>query len=411
MGISRLMMPAVTLAGALALAGCGGGNDNRMDGKEEMGNGKPVTCNYGRNADQSCKTKAAFDAEQKEKTDAAAAVTAAQARAKALHGLLDHDNVKARAGDPDTSVASANVVTAIGKAEDASDGMGSEMKAMVRVMDNKGAMVDSETIPAAFDVDNANGIAEYVAGSGFATGQEKKTHKNTDKITGTYAGAAGKYTCGDANCTSQVGHGGIVLSGAWTWQADLNTPKYRVKDPNYAEFGWWLDEDIADGDDKVGTWYSIQEVTDNVTPASGSATYSGNAVGQAAFYDVTTESENIGGAFTADVSLTADFDDNELSGTVDNFDIGGVKPEWEVELMKAGIESNGRLSTSAAVQTKWTVDGTAGDPYGGNNNAAGWRASFYDMPTDERTPRGVGGGFVARHGSEGRMVGAFGAER
>ncbi len=350
------------------------------------------------------------------------------AEAKALYDQLTGAGATDPAGDPAASRPGgltsgsagdsfANRRAAYAKAVKADNGIGTEEKAHVLLMNNQGAQVETETPPqnapassaSGSDVtDNGDSIAKYVRGSGFATGTETKTHKNTDEIVGTFAGAAGTYTC-VTGCSSQVHSDGIKLIGTWQWVTDLSEPKYKVDDPAYAEFGVWLDDGLGSGA-KVGAWYHREEgtaITDaDITRASGTATYSGNAVGQAAFYDGTTSAENVGGPFTADATLNADFDDNTLSGTINNFDIEGVKPKWSVELMERSIVP-GMLGVDAgdAPGTKWTADGTTAEA-GGD-----WSADFYDMPGSQRTPKGVTGGFLADHGDEGEMVGAFGAER
>ncbi|MXX91588.1 MAG: hypothetical protein F4213_02805 [Boseongicola sp. SB0677_bin_26] len=188
-----------------------------------------------------------------------------------------------------------------------------------------------------------------------------------------------------------------------------------MADADYAEWGWWIDEGIADGDpanDKVGAWYLVMQTTGSeidaaaVTAATGTASYTGQAVGKAAYYNSQSDS-NIGGAFTANATLTADFDDGNgmLSGSITGFDIGGMNPNWSVELMKHAIGDTGIAVDTATAMTKWTIGGTA-DAAGGN-----WSAAFYQVPDGEHQPSGVAGGFEATYESDGRMVGAFGAER
>ena len=298
--------------------------------------------------------------------------------------------------------------------------MGSEKKASVAVMDTKGPMVETGTPPVALSDINTAPAAKYIAGSGFAAGVELKTHKDGDEITGTYAGAPGKYTCG-TGCSSQVGNGGVILTGSWTFAADAREPKFMGDDPRYAEFGWWLDEEAPGA--KAGAWYGlggtgVAFADDNggitnaqITAASGSATYEGHAIGQVAFYNLLGEEANIGGAFTADAKLTADFGANagagSLKGDITGFSVGGVDvPEWSVELMEHAIAGVGVADDlDPAPKTKWTLDGTAAAA------AGDWSAAFYDKPENEHQPKGVAGGFVSHYGSDGRMVGAFGAER
>ena len=93
-----------------------------------------------------------------------------------------------------------------------------------------------------------------------------------------------------------------------------------------------------------------------------------------------------------------------LSGSITDFDVGGMNPDWSVELMKQALDGIG-VATSGANMTKWTINGTAGDATGT------WTATFYGIPTGEHQPSGVAGGFQSQYESDGYMVGAFGAER
>ncbi|MCY4243646.1 MAG: hypothetical protein OXD36_18145 [Rhodobacter sp.] len=414
------------------------GLPNLSDGDKALLNGRIASAQSNLDTRKSARVtaieaKAAADA--KERT----------ATAKALHGLLTLTNDSGTVLPPeatrptelapgDSTSAWDNRRAAYAKAVKADNGMGTEEDAHVFVLNNEGAKVKSNTWPDGRN--GANGTAtalvpngtliagvnaKYIRGADFATGTQRKTHKPTDTVEGYYADAAGTYTCpSGASCYSQ-GYGkdgaeGIQLSGGWTFQADATTPEYMVDDPAYAQFGVWLDEDVT-GAARVGAWYLTSGTTPDadsgaivgVVSASGTATYTGEAVGQAAFYDGTTSAENVGGAFTANATLNADFDANagagSLKGTIDDFAIGDVKPGWSVELMEQPITAGGVASGPAGSQTKWTVGETAADA-GGD-----WSAAFYDRPANQRTPKGVAGGFLAQHGTEGRMVGAFGAER
>ena len=337
--------------------------------------------------------------------------------AKKLRGLLaveDTSNaqlVMARSSAPDAAVASANVVTALGKARDADNGKGMQGMAHVMVYDNKGAGIKVDTAVPVFAVGTNVAVDNNVMGADFATSTtEVKKHDNGSVVRGSYQGAAGGYACGGTDCTSQRTKDGIRLAGTWTWDPDEGQ-KYDVPDANYAEYGWWIDESIASStatpNDQVGAWYRVIEqtavalsATDSVT---GTATYNGQAVGKAAYHQRQSDS-NIGGAFTADATLSADFDANMLSGSITGFEVGGMNPDWSVELMKQGIDGTG-IATSGANMTKWTINGTAGDAVGT------WTATFYGIPAGEHQPSGVAGGFQSQYESDGYMVGAFGAER
>lgn len=402
--------------------------------KKEPGKDDEVTCSDGSTeaSVKACEDKAVNKAE--EDSDAEEMSEAATKRAKDLLEILNPATVdfatsRPSALDDDDPSTNTDLEKAFAAAGKASNGLGKEKMAQAGVMDTKGAMsevdappgsgltVDSDTaiITAGLDRD----VAKYVAGGGFATGSERKTHADEAEVPGSYGGVNGKYICGAVGCASQRGNGGIILVGTWTFEPTVREPKYKGDDQRYAQFGWWLDE--AGSDPKAGAWYGFGadgalRTTGNtgttdagVTAASGSAIYNGHAIGQAAFYHRLGEEANIGGAFTADAKLTADFDAGNgagtLKGDITGFNVGGVEvPDWSVELMEQPINTSGGV-TIATPSTKWAIDDTAAAASGD------WSASFYDIPEGEHQPKGVAGGFVSHYGTDGRMVGAFGAER
>ena len=416
MKLSTTILSATLLAGALALAGCGGSSDGGTDDEMESMPSAEDQCLDGGGLvyeDDECKTKEDIKKEGADERDAEAAEEAMEAMAKKLRGLLGVGDVEAMNAAPDNDTTdSSHLNDALTAARKADDGEGMKEKAHVMVYTDKGPMTKGTA--DATDYPDAQALApRLIMGTGFATGPaEIKKHKVNSVVRGSYRGATGGYVCTSANsadCTSQKTDDGIQLVGTWDFDVDSGQ-KYDMDDARYAEWGWWIDEGIADGNDaanpndKVGAWYDVTDTDIDVAAASGKATYKGQAVGKAAFHHSLSDS-NVGGAFTADAELNADFDDNELSGSITGFDVGGMTPDWSVELMKQDIADKGIANNSAGKMTKWTVDGTAGD-------AAGtWTAEFYDVPEGQHQPMGVAGGFQAEFGSDGRMVGAFGAER
>ncbi len=415
MKISTTILSATLLAGALALAGCGGSSDGGTDDEMEPMQTPEEACEADGEAlyiDGECKTPEDIKKEGADERDAEVAQEAREAMAKKLRDLLAVGVVAATPGRPDnSSTGSTYLGAALTAAENADNGEGMKEKAHVMVYNNKGPMIKVDAPPVLFE----NRRPKDIMGTGFATGAaEKKSHKDASIVLGSYMGATGGYTCSGSECTSQRTKDGIHLGGNWTFTANLGQ-KYDADDARFAEWGWWIDEGIDDGDDanpndKVGAWYDVTEDSDTddaaVTAASGKATYKGQAVGKAAFHHSLSDS-NVGGAFTADAELNADFDagNGKLSGSITGFDVGGVKPDWSVELVGHDIASTGVATDVDTSRTKWTVDGTAGDA------AGSWSAQFYDVPKDQHQPMGVAGGFEAQYESDGFMVGAFGAER
>ncbi len=415
MRMSRLMMPAVTLAGALALAACGGGNGNNpgTGDKKDMEDDPPATCDYGRNADQSCVTKAEFDAKQKEMSDAAAAVTAAKDRFGNLAGnVLPHSAAPTGDSDPKGQVAKAIGAIKDGSGTAASD----DGKVRVTVYEMKG-MRTKTAEPEAFEAASAD--QKGIMGAAFTgTGDEVK-HKRVKvgesyvfRTAGSYKGAQGTYVCtaGSAgDCTSRnAGEAGIVLAGGtWTFTANAGEKQYE-DDGKYARYGWWLNTGAAGGTSapQTGAWYSLSTgaAAAGVEASVGTAEYKGKAAGQAALYSSRATSGNVGGAFTADVTLTADFNGEKLKGTINGFRIGDHSPDWTVELMEKPIGSN--EVAAGTEMTKWSL----GEDDQNAAKSGDWSAAFYDQ-TDTNHPKGVAGGFHSTYGSDGRMVGAFAAEK
>ncbi|MCY4406416.1 MAG: hypothetical protein OXC15_08610, partial [Rhodospirillaceae bacterium] len=122
---------------------------------------------------------------------------------------------------------------------------------------------------------------------------------------------------------------------------------------------------------------------------------------------------NDAGHFTARATLEADFNEDMISGTIDNFmGVGGAK-DWSVELMESAIGNTGliRAATDAAVaeadpgaKTKWTIDGTAATASGA------WSGALKDND-DGGVPAIATGTFYTEYGNGGKMVGAFGADK
>ena len=406
------LLPATLLVAVLALAGCGGGGSDDMTPPDPMPTPEEE-CQAAGNIwdDGECKTAEDLRNEGAEAEKEAEAAKARLAMAKKLRRILAVTAVEAAATAPTGTTPSADVVAALGKANDADDGAGKENDAQVMVYDNKGPMIKVTALPTGESLTDISTLStRHIMGADFATGSaEVKDHDDGSTVRGSYRGASGGYVC-TSDCTSQRTKDGIMLGGTWaSFDVDAGQ-KYDAADADYASYGWWLDEGITTADAaQAGAWYVVTQGTpitaDQVTAASGTATYNGQAVGKAAYYHSLGGDSNMGGHFTADAELMADFDTNMLSGSITGFDIGGMDPGWSVELMKHAIAGTGIAIDTATAMTKWTVDGTAGDA-GGN-----WSAAFYGKPADEHQPSGVAGGFEASYESDGYMVGAFGAER
>ena len=161
---------------------------------------------------------------------------------------------------------------------------------------------------------------------------------------------------------------------------------------------------------------------DQIEALSGSATYTGAAAGQWSERAAGAR-DGASGAFTADATLTADFDQTPwlaLSGTINDFRnaSGNVLGSWTVTLANGGRDG-GTMHGGGFVK-KGLTSGAAD----GVNWSGGWVAQFFRRSaTDPHTalPTAVGGVFLAHHGTPAMaesgdqgfvgVIGAFGAEK
>lgn len=155
---------------------------------------------------------------------------------------------------------------------------------------------------------------------------------------------------------------------------------------------------------------------------SGSATYTGAAAGQWS-ERAAGERNGASGAFTADATLTADFDRTPwlaLSGTINDFRdaSGNALGSWTVTLANGG-RGGGTMHGGGFVKKGHTTGAADGVNWSG-----GWVAQFFRRSaTDPHTalPTAVGGVFLADHGTPAMaasgdggfvgVIGAFGAEK
>ncbi len=237
-------------------------------------------------------------------------------------------------------------------------------------------------------------------------------------IPGSYHGVSGTYYCtptgGGTNCSAAVATGGFTLAGG-TWTFKPNDPEARLMDmPDeiYSSYGWWIHKS-ADGETFTASAFAVDrgDVTDasGLATLEGTATYMGGAAGKYALRSL-TGGTNDAGHFTARATLEADFTDNMVTGTIDNFmGADGQPRNWSVELKKSGVSSAGAIigadgTGTDQMQTVWTMDGTAADADGG------WEGTLKDNG-DDLVPRVGTGTFTSMFGADGKMVGAFGVNK
>ena len=284
----------------------------------------------------------------------------------------------------------------------------------------------SESVDQATLANNASGVV--IPSITRTTGTEtiKQPESNPDGQTifnfpGSYQGVSGTYSCtlpeAENNCTAAVALNGkgFTLGGTGTWTFKPSDPEDKTMstpDANYSSYGWWIRTD-ADGKVIVSAFHDFKGTDNgnggvsNITDAlNGTAVYMGGAAGKYALSS-STGGTNDSGHFTADVMLSADFDDEMISGTVDNFmGADGEMRNWSVELMESGIGADGRIlganGSGDPMMTKWTIDGTTAAASGE------WSGNLREMGKDG-VPEVATGTFYSHYGSDGKIVGAFGA--
>jgi len=187
----------------------------------------------------------------------------------------------------------------------------------------------------------------------------------------------------------------------------------NVPDAIYASYGWWLHKS-EDGKTYTASAFAANRgavpAASGITALRGTATYMGGAAGKYALSS-TTGGDNDAGHFTADVTLNADFNDDEVTGTIDNFTgADGMARTWSVELMASTVSDEGIIAgdpdttgNTDAQMTVWTIDGT-------DAAAAGqWTGTLYENDSPGGVPQVATGTFLSQFGRDGIMVGAFGA--
>ena len=319
----------------------------------------------------------------------------------------------------------------LGKGGTVLDPVGKWSGTMVSAADKATATVPSDTVviytnvgeDAMRDYDEIHGSTvvtaaanvKKVAGSGFGTGNVAKDHLPGAKVSGTFDGASGTYTCGETACTSQAGaDGGIELSAGWTFKANPGAT-VMVPDTKYSSFGWWLEKNLGAeaGDADVFKVHAFHNSTDDATVSdelSGTAKYMGPAVGKYAMvHDDGDGPSHTGGHFTAMADLMADFGTStvpggKVTGSIKDF-VGGsdTMASWEVKLTSTATDGTG---TGTAVWHIGDNKGQTGGTYSSSFREAGTDGDPQTLTGVWETHFDPSAGAVTGH-----MIGAFGATK
>jgi hypothetical protein len=245
------------------------------------------------------------------------------------------------------------------------------------------------------------------------------------RLSGTFHGAAGQYTCtatDEGQCVSNEDDNGVRLTGAGGWEfTPAPGAMVSVADSTYLHFGWWLHKS-SDGPEVV-VFHGVTEPAasaEEIAALSGTATYSGAAAGKYAIDPVAPGTYASGGHWTADASLTADFGtettEGTITGTIDGFMTDNGAEDWSVSLGETGLAAVGTFSsegdgaTTAGDDVVWTIADEAAP------EAGSWSGALHGQtppPDGNNVPSGVTGQFSSVYSEGGHnighMVGAFGA--
>ena len=420
MRISKLMMPAVTLAGALALAGCGGGSGSSVNPNTNPGGD---TCGYDRYNGVCYETKTAYDAavlaagRARGANDglASALFTAIDERieesdrftesaTKAAFKDLDGDDKDSyqlmMEGDPFNKKYPPDQYVGVGNAYSITDA---------------GVSLDTDT-----STENAVLSISTAKSKTFGTSSEPKSHKENASFSGSYDGVDGTFRCTGGACTSVRDAGSNdALSLDGTWFFTPSTPTDKVTESELSVYGWWVDRtgssDLVHEIQLYGVPGSGIAVSTGLDSHGGSATFKGKSLGKYAFQG----SSNDHGHFRADASLTANFTGSNtvLSGEITNFEVGESKAErkWTVKLNASQALGDSAISTARnsgadnafSGTTLWTIDGK--EPLLSTTEGS-WEGDLYTSGnTATNHPDAVLGGFDAAQDNA-LMIGSFGGK-
>ncbi|MCY4488204.1 MAG: transferrin-binding protein-like solute binding protein [Deltaproteobacteria bacterium] len=197
-----------------------------------------------------------------------------------------------------------------------------------------------------------------------------------------------------------------VTSSARRWRHVFFSDIEGNDDADYLALGYWVSvRNVDDPEDQrspfVGAAASGNDPYEvgNVGSLQGQATYTGDAAGMYAKAGTEPRLQD----FTADVQLTADFDDNEIYGAVSNArDVATGAQVFEgLALQAADLQTEG-----AAFFRGYTKSVISGQYASGD-----WGGQFYGNSSDQ-PPSSVAGTFGARTQDRSEsLFGVFGAHR
>ena len=193
---------------------------------------------------------------------------------------------------------------------------------------------------AASDFDETATVSSFGTNRSLYQGSDgNPENRDNGSRSGTYDGYSGTFKCSTACNIAAAADGALTFAGTWTFTASLTakrSSKQAEQDTEFLYFGVWAyepaeparDPDLkwaAGGDSNAG-----DAAIGNFTDLTGTATFTGGAIGKYALAKVGGREAKIG-TFTATASFTADFDKapdgtegNRLSGRITDFKEGGT---------------------------------------------------------------------------------------
>ena len=445
MRISKLLMPAVTVAGALALAGCGGGSSTptvttdpstglrgsgpdgaitnadcaRLNGTGSTANAGGTGCTGGDNTQtaQGSLTPAALLIASGPNKDN---LNEDRASSDAFRDLLRAQR-KAKADGKANDLIFDSGTQTVNIGEKWHEALGAKK---VTLSDGNGGSFEAQALKVTGqDTDDFTGGSPATSDKGTVIGGF--TYKGIPNGSLICNGDS----CGISDDDKLTGDWYFFSTNAADWVKEDGEDDYVAHaSVPYAEWGVWLEGDavnsgsgkqvrlfwdahVARGADDDG----VLETTglDGLPTSANKATYTGDAGGVSKLVTKNGDDETTTvGDFTATATLTAEFNDSQatLEGKITDFKGSAANDKWELTLMKTGLANTGGLEAGGQTDAFETRGGGSLIATHGADDAPAnyaWNAQAYGE--ENKRPEGFVGFFDGRF-TDGQAVGVFHAD-
>ncbi len=427
MRISRLLMPAATLAGALALAGCGGGSPapgttTTTTTTTPGTTTPPPTCTEGHS-----RRTPTGPCELNRETSLANAAMAGYAGS--LVELSPGRNADTKPSWL-KATATGGTVYSGSRSGNNYDGVIHNTKGDPKtspIKDETGWNATAGELEWA-SVSDSGRSAGVLLTQHFTAAAPLQSYVSTsggrNSVQGTYYGVPGAFECAIGPCTARRDSATkfTLVSGTWHFDPNVDTAMVTKPDGDYLEYGWWRGTNArTDRASELTPYVDSKGALANYAAAAPTleitgAEYKGDAYGYYALHDAKTNPETgEHGAFTAKVELTANFGDtinanaSVVSGEINTFMVGTRNMGWRVELAEQAFDdlSDGLTYAAAdAGKAKWIGPGGA---LIGDGDSGSYAVGAYGTASATNVPAELGGAFHVT-GADARMEGAFAAK-